>query len=335
MNITILMSIWCQNIWDELILKNEINILKQKYWLQTKFRVFTYDINNIFYIDENVDYFEYFPIWIRKISNIFRNLRNFKNSILSIYYSDLVVFWWWWIIFDNEVWNFTNPLLQWLFRKMLVSFFWKKIIFWAISLDIKNEKNYFYLKKLFSKTEVFVRDENSKNLLDKLNINSQIILDPVFYDNWQIWLENYEKNFLIKKIDAQNFSILDLGNIDFTWKSVWIALRSWYIWWWNDFIEKTIIKDIIDKILTSWWKVYLIPHSFHSIDKKANDYLFLKDFLSENIFISKNMLETYEIYKNKKIDICLSMRLHSMILSQVYGINFVWIKYSSKWDLIK
>jgi polysaccharide pyruvyl transferase WcaK-like protein len=28
------------------------------------------------------------------------------------------------------------------------------------------------------------------------------------------------------------------------------------------------------------------------------------------------------------------MRLHSMILSQVYGINFIGLKYSKKWDLM-
>ena len=44
------------------------------------------------------------------------------------------------------------------------------------------------------------------------------------------------------------------------------------------------------------------------------------------------MQETYEQYKNKKIDICLSQRLHSMILSNVYGIPFIWISYSKKTD---
>jgi polysaccharide pyruvyl transferase WcaK-like protein len=42
------------------------------------------------------------------------------------------------------------------------------------------------------------------------------------------------------------------------------------------------------------------------------------------------MQETYEYYKEDKIDFCLSMRLHSMILSQVYGINFIGLKYSKK-----
>lgn len=66
MNIAIMMSVWCQNLWDELILKNEIQLLREKYGKKTKFRVFTYDLEDIFYQDETVEYLEYFPIWIKK-----------------------------------------------------------------------------------------------------------------------------------------------------------------------------------------------------------------------------------------------------------------------------
>jgi len=44
------------------------------------------------------------------------------------------------------------------------------------------------------------------------------------------------------------------------------------------------------------------------------------------------MQESYDIYKNKKIDICLVMRLHAIILSQVYGIDFIAFSYSKKTD---
>jgi len=94
MNILIMMSIWCQNIWDELILKNEIVLLKEKYWKDTNFLVMTYDIKNFFYIDKNVRYIEYFPIWIKKIRNIYRNIKNFFVFIKSILLSDKVVIWW-------------------------------------------------------------------------------------------------------------------------------------------------------------------------------------------------------------------------------------------------
>ena len=50
MKISIFASIWAQNLWDELILKNEIKLLKKEYWEDTKFRVFTYDKKNPFYL---------------------------------------------------------------------------------------------------------------------------------------------------------------------------------------------------------------------------------------------------------------------------------------------
>jgi len=50
----------------------------------------------------------------------------------------------------------------------------------------------------------------------------------------------------------------------------------------------------------------------------------------KDIEIAWSMQETYDFYKNKKLDIVLAQRLHSIILSQVYEIPFVWISYSKK-----
>jgi polysaccharide pyruvyl transferase WcaK-like protein len=72
----------------------------------------------------------------------------------------------------------------------------------------------------------------------------------------------------------------------------------------------------------------------------SNDYIFLKQFLRKEtlekypkkISISKSMEETYNYYKEKKIDICLAQRLHSIILSDVYEIPFIGISYGRKTD---
>ena len=37
------------------------------------FKVFTYDISDIFYKKDNINYLEYFPIGIKKSKNIYRN----------------------------------------------------------------------------------------------------------------------------------------------------------------------------------------------------------------------------------------------------------------------
>lgn len=325
-----MMSVWCQNLWDELILKNEIKLLKEKYWNDTKFKVFTYDLNDIFYIDENVVYLEYFPIWIKKLSNLLRNLKNYYNFIKTIKWADKIVIGWGWIMFDNEIWRISNPLNQWLFRTEIIKIFKKEIIIFWVSIDIKYKKNLWKIKKIFSSAkEIFVRDEASFNLLESLWIKSEIILDPVFLDNGKIGLENYKKNYLLKKIDARKFSLEDIKDINFSGKIVWLALRSWYL---NN--EKILINEIIDFILNSGWKVILLPHSFHTVNNLSNDLKFLTQFIKPWVDISISMNETYDIYKEKKIDFCLSMRLHSMILSQVYSIEFIAIKYAKKWDLM-
>jgi len=61
----------------------------------------------------------------------------------------------------------------------------------------------------------------------------------------------------------------------------------------------------------------------------ANDYNFLSKFLriTEKIRIINSMDEVYSKYIYREMDLVLAMRLHSIILSQVYGIPFIGISY--------
>lgn len=322
------MAIWCQNLGDELILKNEIKLIEnENIWKKINFNVFSYDLKDDFLNFENVKYIEYFPIWIKNPKNIFRNLKNLFLMIKTIFLSDEVVFGWWWIVFDNEKGNYSNPLKQILFRKKIAEFFNKKIRFFAISIDIKNENNYKIVKNIFSNTKISVRDDLSKNFLTKLWIKSEKVLDPVFYDNKE-FIEN--NNLLLKSIEPNEFWVWIFSWIDIFWKTIWLALRRWYFW------EKEVdkINDVIKYLLKNNSKIILLPHSFHQIDEVANDYLYLKQFLKPWVEISGSIYETYDFYNQKKIDLCLSMRLHSMILSKVYGIEFIAIKYSKKTHMI-
>lgn len=80
-------------------------------------------------------------------------------------------------------------------------------------------------------------------------------------------------------------------------------------------------------------EIVLMPHSFHQTDEKANDFLFLQQFAEENqADICQNMHQVYEVYKGEYIDMCIAMRLHAMILSQVYEIPFIGVSYSKKTD---
>ena len=328
MIISIFASIWAQNLWDELILKNEIKLLEKKYWKDTEFIVFSYDYKNPFLKKSNVIYKEYFPIWIKKISYIFRNIRNFFVFLSVVKKSDLIVVWWGWIIFDNEKYITHNPLNQWLFRTNIFRFFKKKILFFAVWLNIKNSHNYTKIKHIFKHSEITVRDNYSFELLKKLWINSTTVEDPVFNEN-----SSNKNNMMIKKVKSSDFTFKDLENIDLEWKKVALALRANYLD--DDLdIEEEKINNIIDYILENWWEVILLPHSFHKTDLVSNDYLFMDKFLrvNEKTIIVTSMEDVYGKYLYSEFDICIAMRLHSMILSQVYGIPFIWISYSIKTD---
>jgi len=332
MIISIFASIWAQNLWDELILKNEIQILEKEYSKETQFIVFSYDYKNPFYKKSNIKYKEYFPVWIKNPKNIFRNISNFFIFLFSVFKSDLIVIWWGWIIYDNEKQSTNNPLNQWVFRTNIFRFFKKKIEFFAVWLNIKNESNFNKVKKIFNKSyKITVRDIYSNELLSKLWINSTIVKDPVFNE-----VKELNKNkFLIKNIKSFNFSYKDLEGIELENKKVALALRKWYL---NSDKknEENLINELIDFILEKWWEVILLPHSFHKIDSIANDYKFLSKFLrvTEKIRIINSIDEVYSKYIYREMDLVLAMRLHSMILSQVYSIPFIGISYSTKTDQV-
>ena len=335
MIISIFASIWAQNLWDELILKNEIKLLEKEYWKETKFIVFSYDYKNPFYKKSNIKYREYFPVWIKNPRNIFKNIYNFFIFIISVIKSDLIVIWWGWIIYDNEKQTTKNPLMGWIFRTNIFRFFRKKIEFFAVWINIKNKDNYNKIKKIFKNAfKITTRDKYSFDLLKELNIESKIVKDPVFND-----VEGKNKNsFLVKKVKSYNFSYKDLEDIDLEWKKIALALRKGYLSnkedKFNSQFEEWKINELINYIIKNGGEVILLPHSFHKKDELANDYKFLSKFLriTEKIRIINSMDEVYTKYIYREMDLVLAMRLHSIILSQVYNIPFIGISYSTKTD---
>ena len=336
MLISILASIWAQNLGDELILKNEIKILREKYKSKNpRFIVFSYDYKNPFFISNDIIYKEYFPVWIKNPKNIFKNISNFFVFLKYIILSDLIVIGWWWLFFDSEVGNKKNPLDLWIFRMKFFKFFLKKIYFFRIGLSIKKEEAFLKIQKIFSykRSIIEVRDNYSKKVLEDLGVeNVKKEYDPVFFDNWWKIEDILNKKISIKKI-FKDFKLKDLEWIDFKDKKVWIAFRSWYLAKSiNKELEVLLIKEIIEFLQKSWAKIILLPHSFSKTDILSNDYEWMKLIQSKtkNVWITHSMQETYKIYKQKKVDIVLAQRLHSIILSQVYEIPFIWISYSKK-----
>ena len=346
MLISIFASIWSQNIWDELILKNEITILERKYWEDTQFIVFSYDPETPFFKKKNVSYREYFPLWIKDKKNIFKNIANLFSFLNIVRKSDRIVIGWWWIIYDTEKEITNNPLDMWWVRAKIFKFFGKKVEFFRVWIDIKDisipakwKNNLEKVREIFSVAEyISVRDVYSHNLLSELWIKSALKKDPVFYDR----NKEISQTSLIKSIVSQEFSYRDLNDIELEGKRVWIAFRKWYLTNHKsniaDQMEEGKINEIINFILESGWEIVFLPHSFHEKNIPSNDYVFLKQFLRKEVLqkfpkkisITKSMDKTYKYYKDKKIDICLAQRLHSIVLSHVYEIPFIGISYGRK-----
>jgi hypothetical protein len=134
---------------------------------------------------------------------------------------------------SDEIWNFSNPFFgydDFFFGKYDKNY---KISYAASfgaarysnsQLEIKKE-----IKNLLSRfSYLSVRDEHSRNLLKSMNINSEIVLDPVFFDckdldkidnrsdnNKCIIYGDFFSKFQIKKITDyckhKNYKILSVG----------------------------------------------------------------------------------------------------------------------------
>lgn len=344
MKIAIFASIWSQNLWDELILKNEIKIFEENphiFWLEKykkipEFIVFSYDVKNPFFTKENLIYKEYFPFAIKKVRNIFRNLKNYFSFLGAIITSKYIVIWWGGLFYENEIQASKKNLDLWLWRRKYFSFFHKKVIFYGVSIDVKTKSAKEKIKKIFTSSQsIYVRDNDSKGTLMALDIKSQVVYDPVFLDNGD-WEK--DKSLLLSHFSLDDFSLQKLASFDFTGKIVGLALRKGYFTKsGSEKLEVLMIQELLDFLKKAWSReIILLPHSFHPFEKNANDLIFLSQFVGEKILLWwETMQEIYDVYKQKQIDICFSMRLHSMILASVYKIPFFAFSYAKKTDMIE
>lgn len=331
MNISIFASIGAQNLGDELILKNEIQLLKKEFVENTRFRVFTYDIRNPFFLDRQVDYLEYFPIASRNPKNIFRNTKNFGSFLSTLLWSDIVVIGWWWIIYDSELQSNKNPLDQWVFRSKIAKKLKKKIYFYALGIDIKHPENKDKLKTIFQWAwKITVRDKKSFLALKDIWIESHIVLDPVYSERGDF---KAAKRSLLCSYSSRGFALKDLEKYNFSGKRVGLALRQGYIGKsQNEKIEKLMLEEVFQYIEKQWATLVFLPHSFHEQDQVANDFVFLSSFVKGSRSIKNSLQEVYKVYTHREIDINIAMRLHSIILSEVYEIPYIALSYSQKTD---
>ncbi|MCH2188823.1 polysaccharide pyruvyl transferase family protein [Candidatus Gracilibacteria bacterium] len=322
MKITIFASIGAQNLGDELILKNEIDELRAEYGDDTRFVVMSYDTAHLFFQDASVKYSEYFPIDSKKPKNLIRNIGNFFSTLWHVATSDIAVIGGGGIFYDTEIQKGESPLRQWLMRVRMCQLLRTPILFYAVGIDIQKKYNLPKIKAIFKSSDhILVRDQHSADTLKQVGIKSEIIPDPVFSDNQK----KHPTGKCLKTLSSESFDATQIADIDFKGKTVGLALRRGYIK-----KEEKQITEMIHIIEKAGGKVFLLPHSFHKMDVLANDLIFLSQFYKKKHEFTTHLSGAYEAYSQNKIDMCISMRYHSMVLSRIYGIDYVAINYAEK-----
>jgi polysaccharide pyruvyl transferase WcaK-like protein len=168
------------NLGDELILREEIRFLRERYGDVT-ITVCTYDSKTHLIADAGgIKFISYFPN--RLLTRPLHNIWYFLSNIFTIYRSDIVIIGGGGIVFDNEPGvSFGNLIRQWYFRTKVARIAGSLLLFWGISLEVTMISSKLALKSLFVAGDfILVRDTRSKELLEALEIPSVVMHDIVF-----------------------------------------------------------------------------------------------------------------------------------------------------------
>lgn len=290
---------WAFNLWDELILQEEVRFL-QKHYGNVEITAFTYDKKSVILKDNSVRFVHYFPtnFWWNPFANIIYLFRN----IWIIAHAEILVIGGWGLFFDNEPGvNFKKLIAEWGFRIKIARISGTTLLFWGIGLEIERIQNKMILKKLFTYGDfILVRDTRSKWLLDALEIPSIEVEDIVYLYNPP-----------------------DVPKIELAKKRVGISIRWWFLEQ-----KKTVIPEIYDYLVSEWYDpVFIVHTTTGGIDQ--NDAIFIKDVMAGRTYNTTHTLEqTLSIYPT--LYAVIGMRFHSGILSCVHEIPFIPISYSHK-----
>ncbi len=294
-------AVWAHNLWDELILKEEVNFVRERYGKNIEMTVFAYDLAGILTHDEDVRFVSYFPNKFGVYP--FKNIKFLFQNIWLIAHADVLIIGWGGIIFDNEPGvPFWMVFAQWSFRVTIARLFKTTILFWWIGLEITHVANKMKLKKLFVPGDfILVRDMQSKWLLDALEIPSLLVQDIVF----------------LYKPTKESQSIPDP-------KPIGISIR------WGFLENESSIPLIYDFLVESGYKPIFIVMSTEG-EESQNDILFITRVMAWRKYnMTKNITQTLELFPF--LYAVIGMRLHSGILSCVHHVPFIPISYGPKTD---
>lgn len=287
------------NLWDEVILKEELNFLHGHYGEMVDFTIFTHDKKSALFQDDSIAWTTYFPHAFFR--NPIANIWYFIVNVWKICRADILIIGGWGLVFDNEEGvSFGTLIRQWYFRTKLARLAGTTIVYLGISLEVKQVKNKMMLRKLFQKGDfIIVRDEKSSGLLDALEIPCSEIHDIAF-------LLVPEKP---PKMPEK--------------KRIGISIR----WWFFGDNEDEIPK-IYDYLIEKWYDPVFLVHTTEWYESQ-NDALYINRIMTGRTYNTTNTIEqTLKIYPT--LYAVVGMRLHAWILSCVHGLPLIMISYGPK-----
>lgn len=300
--ILIMCATGAHNLWDELILRWEIQYLRQKYGEHAIITVCTYDPTSAIIHDDKVYFASYFPNNFRR--RPLRNIAHFFQNIWLLITTDVLIVGWGGIIFDNEPWvSFSRLFWQWHTRIWLARLFRVEILFWGISLEVEEPSNQMQLSQLFVPWDhILVRDNRSKSLLDALDVPSRLAHDIVFL---------YEPPLAQRSFSRE--------------KLVGISVRWGFLGY-----NEEVILDIYDSLVENGYKPIFLVFSTDGVEAQ-NDALFIQNLmLGKSYNITKSIVQTLDVYPF--LYAVIGMRLHAGILACVHEIPYLPISYWPKTD---
>ena len=298
--ILIMLATGKSNLWDELILREEVRFIRSHYW-DVDITVCTYDKRtHLIDAPEGIHFISYFPNHL--FSRFIQNIWYFLQNIVTIYRSDILIVGWGGILFDNEMGvSFKKLLWEWFFRIKVARISGTLLLFWGISLEVTQVQNKLALKGLFVAGDfIIVRDARSKWLLEALEVPCVVMDDIVFlYENEGIKALPWVK------------------------KRVGISVRGGFLEW-----TESALPQIYDFLMSEGYEpVFLVFSTEGDIDQ--NDSLFIKKVMTGRTYnVTKTIKQTLDVFPFLYASI--AMRFHAGVLSCVHEKPCIHISYGPK-----
>lgn len=285
------------NLGDELILQQELIVLRKRF-PGAAFTVFTYGrAPHLLDKTSDIRFVEYFPHHLRK--RPFYNLALAWKNWKEIGQCQHLVIGGGGIFFTQENGRSSWAMWHWWGRILAARWYRVPVTYFSLgtSLTLKELKKW---KGLFSAphTTISVREPDTQRRLIALGFRPTLMPDPVF--------------------------TLDKPAIHKDGNRVGLALRAGML---RD--EQAAISGMIEWLQARGYDPVLICHSAHPDDSASDDRTFLLAFARKyHLAIAQTNEEALACYPY--LDFVIAMRLHSLILSVRYGIPFLALSYSGK-----